>query len=207
MKLYDISPLISSSSPVWPGDTPFSCHNVMEISQGASCNVGTFQTTVHIGAHADGPYHFLPEGKRIGEVSLSHYLGRCRVVEHLGKSALTADVLSSFSLDGVERLLVRTRAEQRTNPYEEGFSFLDPAGASLLAQKGLLLFGIDTPSVDAFDSKTLDSHKNLLRGGVAILEGLDLSEVPVGEYELIALPLRFRDLDSSPVRAVLRSFS
>jgi arylformamidase len=203
--IYDISPLVSASSPVWPGDTPFSYRSVMEIEQGCSCNVATIQTTVHVGAHADSPYHFAQGASRIGGVSLHHYLGRARVVEKLGKEALRRDFFEALALDGVERLLIRTRAQQDTNPFEDGFSFLDPDAAAFLAEKKLALFGIDTPSVDAFDSKTLQAHHNLLRGSVAILEGLDLTHVPLGDYELIALPLKLKDLDASPVRAILRS--
>jgi arylformamidase len=205
MKIYDISPMISPQSPVWPGDTPFSHRSVMEITQGCSCNVATIQTTVHIGAHADSPYHFHQGGARIGGVSLHHYLGRCRLIEKLGKEALTADLLASLDLDGVERLLIRTRSQQETNPFEDGFSFLSPEAAAFLSSKKLALFGIDTPSVDAFDSKTLQAHNHLLHGNIAILEGLDLTDVPLGDYELIALPLKLRDLDASPVRAILRS--
>jgi arylformamidase len=207
MKLYDISPMISPSSPVWPGDTTFSSRSVMEMSQGCSCNVATIQTTVHIGAHADSPYHFSESGARIGGVSLHHYLGRCRVFECQGRGALTREWFASLDLAGVERVLVRTRSQQETNPFEDGFSFLDPEAAKYLTEQRLVLFGIDTPSVDAVDSKTLQSHNHLLRGQIAILEGLDLTGVPLGDYELIALPLKFKDLDASPVRAVLRSLS
>jgi arylformamidase len=207
MRIYDISPTISPSSPVWPGDTSFSSRSVMEMSQGCSCNVATIQTTVHIGAHADSPYHFLESGARIGGVSLHHYLGRCRVFECLGKAALTKEWVSSLDLAGVERALVRTRSQQESNPFEDGFSFLDPEAAKFLTEQGLVLFGIDTPSVDAFDSKTLQSHNYLLQGQMAILEGLDLTSVPLGDYELIALPLKFKDIDASPVRAILRALS
>jgi arylformamidase len=205
MKLYDISPMISPSSPVWPGDTTFSSRGVMEMSQGCSCNVATIQTTVHIGAHADSPYHFSESGARIGDVSLHHYLGHCRVFECLGRGALTREWFTSLALEGVERVLVRTRIQQETNPFEDGFSFLDPEAAEYLAGQKLILFGIDTPSIDAVDSKALQSHNYLLRSQIAILEGLDLTGVPLGDYELIALPLKFKDLDASPVRAILRA--
>jgi arylformamidase len=197
--------MISSSSPVWPGDTIFSSRGVMEMSQGCSCNVATIQTTVHIGAHADSPYHFSESGVRIGSVSLHHYLGRCRVLECLGDGALTREWFASQDVVGAERVLVRTRSQHETNPFIDGFSFLAPDAAQFLTEQGLVLFGIDTPSVDAMDSKTLQSHNHLLRGQIAILEGLDLTGVPLGEYELIALPLKFKELDASPVRAILRA--
>jgi arylformamidase len=177
----------------------------MEMSQGCSCNVATIQTTVHIGAHADSPYHFSESGVRIGSVSLHHYLGRCRVLECFGDGALTREWFASQDLVGAERVLVRTRSQHETNPFIDGFSFLAPDAAQFLTEQGLVLFGIDTPSVDAMDSKTLQSHNHLLRGQIAILEGLDLTGVPLGEYELIALPLKFKELDASPVRAILRA--
>jgi arylformamidase len=175
----------------------------MSMEAGDAVNVGTIETTVHVGAHADAPLHFLEVGASIAEVPLEPYLGRCRLVERLGRGPVKVADLEG-RVEGVKRLLVRTRAPGDGNPYDTGFASLDPEAAHWIAGTGLRLVGLDTPSVDAFDSKEMPSHLALLARGVAILEKLDLQGVPEGDYELIALPLRLEGMDASPVRAILR---
>jgi arylformamidase len=202
-KIWDISPRISADSPVWPGDTQFSNRRVMSMSDGDAVNVGTMETTVHIGAHADAPVHFLENGASVADSPLEPYLGPCRVVERIGNGPIMREELES-KVEGVERVLVRTRSDQNANPFEQGFASLHPDAAAWIAARGIQLVGLDTPSVDEFDSKDMASHLALLARGVAILENLDLSQVPEGDYELIALPLPLEGMDASPVRAVLR---
>jgi arylformamidase len=175
----------------------------MSMEGGDAVNVGTIETTVHIGAHADAPLHFLEIGASIEDVPLEPYLGRCRLIERPGNEPVTVSDLEG-RVDGIDRLLVRTRAPGAGNPYDAGFASLDPEAAHWIAGTGLRLIGLDTPSVDAFDSKEMPSHLALLARGVAILEKLDLQGVPEGEYELIALPLPLEGMDASPVRAILR---
>lgn len=202
-RLWDISPRVSPDSPVWPGDTAFSSRRVMSMEEGDAVNVGTIETTVHVGAHADAPAHFLAAGASMADCPLEPYLGPCRLLERLGSGPILREELEG-RVEGVERLLVRTRAEGAGDPFEEGFAFLDAETARWLAGEGLRLVGLDTPSVDRFDSKDMASHLALLARGVAILENLELAAVPEGEYELIALPLPLEGMDASPVRAVLR---
>lgn len=202
-KLWDISPRITSQSPVWPGDTCYSHRKVMSMETGDSVNVGTIETTVHIGAHADAPLHFLEIGASIADAPLAPYLGRCRVVERLGDAPIQREELEGKA-GNIERLLVKTRPVGKANPFEAGFASLAPECAEWLASSGLQLIGLDTPSVDEFECKNMASHLALLARGVAILENLDLADVPEGEYELIALPLPLEGMDASPVRAVLR---
>jgi len=202
-KIWDISPRLGPDSPVWPGDTPFSSRRVMSMEAGDPVNVGAIDTTVHVGAHADAPLHFLEAGASIADCPLDPYLGRCRVVEALGREPITVVQLSG-RIEGAERILVRTRPPGAGDPYEEGFASLAPEAAHWIVGLGIRLIGIDTPSVDEFHSKEVGSHLALLPRGVAILENLDLGGVPEGEYELIALPLPLEGMDGSPVRAVLR---
>lgn len=207
MRIWDISEPLEPSTSTFPGDTPFSQEWVLRQESGGSCNVSTIRMSVHVGTHTDAPLHFDVAGADIAAVDLSLYLGRCRVVDVRGEgspplvpaTALTADVLR-----GAERILLRTRDRHDHRTWDEGFTAVGPAAARALAAAGVRLVGIDTPSMDHATSRELDGHHVLHEGGVAILENLDLTGVPAGDYELIALPLRIVGGDSSPVRAILR---
>jgi len=203
--LLDISQKVTPAAAVFPGDTPFTLEKVASLAEGASCDVGTIRTTLHIGTHADAPSHFVQGADGIGEVPLERYFGPVRLVERIGDGPLSADEVRGWNpLKGM-RYLVRTRTHVDAAEWPAEFAHLDPAAAAVLAEAGVALFGIDTPSVDHQDSKTLDAHKALLAGNVAILENLDLTGVRAGPYELMAFPLRIPGADASPVRAVLRT--
>ena len=207
MRLFDISEPIESSSATFPGDTPFSQEWVARQERGASCNVSTIRMSVHVGTHTDAPLHFDVAGPDIASVQLDAYLGRCRVVEVRGEgspSLIPASALTPEVLRGAQRILFRTRSEHDHRVWDPAFTAVGPEAAKLLVAAGIKLVGIDTPSMDHADSKELDGHHLLYEGGVAILENIDLRAVPVGDYELIALPLKIVNGDSSPVRAVLR---
>ena len=204
-KLFDISQAVSEETAVWPGDTPFSKDWVMRIADGMACNVSTIHMSVHCGTHTDAPYHFLEEAPKMADVSLAPYLGPCRVVHIEPEGDPKRVPLAAFDgLESGERVLFRTCADLDPQVFDEAFCSLGLAAAQRACELGLTLVGLDTPSMDCFTSKTMESHKCLLEGGVAILENLDLREVPEGRYELIALPLKLVGVDSSPVRAVLR---
>jgi arylformamidase len=204
--LYDISQELSPATAVFPGDTPFSARTMMRMSDGGSCDVGTITTSVHAGTHADAPAHFLAGGATIDRVPLAAYLGPARLVAlALGRGeAIRPEHLEPLALRGAERLLFSTGTAPDPAVYNLDFAHFSVEAAAMLAGRGLKLVGIDTPSIDRWDSKTLAAHKVFAASGVALLENLVLGHVPPGDYELIALPLRLKDLDSSPVRAVLR---
>jgi arylformamidase len=202
-RLFDISPLIDRALPVWPGEPSFSASLSSSIAAGAPVNVSVMTTTTHLGAHADAPFHLLPSGRGIAALPLLPFLGRCQVlsvppVPELQPKHLPLDHIHA------PRLLLQTGSVRDRNVFPHSFTALGAALANTLVHVGLLLLGIDTPSVDPFESKTLDAHHALIGGGVQILEGLVLDDVPEGIYELIALPLRIGGIDASPVRAVLR---
>ena len=204
-RIIDITPPVHPSIAVWPGDTPYSVSWVARMDEGASCNVSCITTTPHVGAHADGPLHFLPDGPPIGDVDLDPYLGRCRVVDVTGVASVTEDSVFGMDLTSVTRLLFKTGTFPDPLQWNPDFAYLDPGFVRRLGKMGVRLVGIDTPSVDPFDSKTLPAHHMLVEMGMRNLEGLDLSRVEPGDYELIALPLRLAEADSSPVRAILRT--
>ena len=204
--LYDLSPVIHGGTPVWPGDTPFSCRLAWSIAAGATVNVGALTSTTHLGSHIDAPLHFHADGATAADLPLEPYLGRCRVIEiPAGAEFAEPEHLLGADLGSTPRILLRTGSAGDPTRFPESFTAISPRLAEHLAAGKALLVGTDAPSVDPFTSKTLDAHHALARGGVAILEGLVLEGVPPGVYELIALPLRLRGADASPVRAVLRT--
>lgn len=207
MRIHDISEPLSPAIAVFPGDTPFSQQWVMRMDHGGSCNVSSVTMSVHCGTHTDAPLHFDDAGRDMASVELRPYLGRCRVLDVRGEGEpplVPVSALSRDALAGAERVLLRTRDRHDPTAFDPAFTALGPAAAEALVAAGTLLIGIDTPSMDHATSKELVAHRVLLAGGVAILENLDLSGVPAGDYELIALPLKIVGGDSSPVRAVLR---
>lgn len=207
MRLFDISEPIEPASATFPGDSPFSQEWVARQEQGASCNVSTIRMSVHVGTHTDAPLHFDLAGPDIASIDLTQYIGRCRVVDVRGEGSpkqVPASALTPELLAGAERILLRTRDEHDHRRWDPDFTALGPDAAKALVAAGIRLVGIDTPSMDHADSKNLAGHHTLFEGGVAILENLDLRRVPAGDYELIALPLRIVNGDSSPVRAILR---
>jgi arylformamidase len=202
-RFLDVSQPVDASVACWPGDTPFSSHWVMHLDRGDSCTVSRITMSPHNGTHADAPSHFLSGAPGIGEVDVGKYVGRCRVVERIGDGPLTAREVARWRVRRGDRVLVRTRRRVDPTRFPARFAHLTGESAAALAKSGAVLFGIDTPSVDHRDSKTMDAHLALLGGGVAILENLDLSRARPGRYRLIAPPARFAGLDAAPVRALL----
>lgn len=206
-RIWDISERIEPETAHFPGDNPFSQEWVMQKARGDSCNVSTIRMSVHVGTHTDAPLHYDNGGSDIAGVDLQKYVGRCRVVDVPGVGSpplIPAEALTEELLDGAERILLRTSESHDHCAFDPDFTSLGGPAAKVLADAGIKLVGIDTQSMDHSSNKDLDGHHALYAGGVAILENLDLTEVPAGDYELIALPLRIVGCDSSPVRAILR---
>ena len=203
--IYDITPPITPELKVWPGDTPPTREVLMDMKLGATVTLSTFRGTVHLGAHADGPNHYGRDAPGIDARPLEDYLGPCQVVDAAIGRGERVDVGHLAARVSAARVLIRTRTFPDPTAFNEDFAGISPGLIDHLHARGVRLVGIDTPSVDLFDSKDLPSHRACLRHGLAILEGLDLSAVPPGNYELIALPLRLVGFDASPVRAVLRT--
>jgi arylformamidase len=205
MPLFDISPPISAATPCFPGDTAYQQRWNAQIGPGCPVNVSAVTLSPHLGAHADAPRHYGVDAPTIGVVDLDPFLGECRVIHAIGKGALiTPDHLAHAAAGLPPRVLVRTCVTAPTE-WSPSFSAFAPETIAWLAGLGVRLIGIDSQSVDPADSKTLDSHLQLLAHDMRVLENLVLDEVPAGDYELIALPLKLVDADASPVRAVLRS--
>jgi arylformamidase len=206
-RLIDISPPLDAATPAFPGDTSYQQRWAAQIGPGCPVNVSAITLSPHLGAHADAPLHYGANAPAIGHVDLDPFLGRCRVIHAIGKGALIApEHLQHQSRDLPPRVLVRTCVNAPA-AWTSNFSAFAPSTIAWLAEKRVRLVGIDTASVDPADSKTLDSHQQLLAHDMRVLENLVLDDVAEGDYELIALPLKLTSACASPVRAVLRSLS
>lgn len=206
--LHDCSPVVNASLPVWPGDTPASRRVLCELSRGDTVTLSTLTATVHLGSHADGPNHYAVDGRPIDRQPLDHYIGECIVVSAStprGGRVRPEDLRVPIAELASRRVLIRTNTHRAGGVFDEGFAGLSVELVERLAAAGVITVGVDTPSVDTFDSKDLPAHKAIHRANIAILEGLVLEGVGDGRYELIAPPLKLEGFDASPVRAVLRA--
>ena len=230
-RLWDISPALHAATPAFPGDTAYSQQWVARIGPGCPVNVGAISLSPHLGAHADAPLHYDPEGAAIGAVDLQAFIGPCRVIHAIGCGPLVrpehlahawgdspqgrsqgesapfggSDPRSGGAWGLPARVLVRVYERMPQDRFDTALPAFAPETIEWLADRGVVLVGTDSASLDPAESKALESHQALRRRGLRVLENLLLDEVPEGDYELIALPLKLTDADASPVRAVLRS--
>ena len=202
-RLIDISPPIHPGISVWPGDTPFSQRWLCRMDQGSNLDLSTVESTLHLGAHADGPSHYALGATGIGERPLDLYYGPCEVIwvqVGRGQRVLPTHLPGPAR---APRVLLRTGTFPDPDHWNTDFASLSPELVEHLADQGVVLIGLDTPSVNLYDDKLLLSHQALARRDLANLEGLVLDHVPAGIYTLLALPLRIPGADASPVRAAL----
>jgi arylformamidase len=205
--LYDITPTVSEGLAVWPGDTPPTREVLLDMKAGANLTLSTLRATVHLGAHADAPSHYGVDAPSIESRALDTYLGPCQVVRSRIEPGARLSADAAPDPVRAERVLFATSTFPDPDRFNEDFAALSPELIARLHDRGVRLVGIDTPSVDPFPSKDLPCHRACLERDMAILEGIVLSNVPEGVYELIALPLKLAGFDASPVRAVLRSLA
>jgi arylformamidase len=207
MTIYDITRTVSPATHVWPGDTSYGTALVLRRIEGSSVNLTTLTMSAHTGTHADAYYHYEDDGAHPLTMPLDAYIGPARVVtvaKHEG--ALYPQDFSHVSLAGAQRLLIHSWvSDLGDDQWPEEFPYLSVELIEWLASSGVRLIGLDSPSVDAFDSKDLPCHHALKRHNMVNLETLQLHGVPDGDYELIALPLKLDLACGSPVRAILRT--
>lgn len=209
-RVTDISVAVGPGTPEWPGDTPFSCRWTWDMSDDASVNVSAITMSPHVGTHADTPLHVRPGAAASETLPLDAFHGSAvllDVSDEDGDIALERVVgaLDAGGLGGahIERLLLRTGRSIADGRFPDRWPALTTECASALVDRGLRLLGVDCPSVDDRDSKSLDVHHALLGAGACVLENLDLRGVSPGVYLLEAMPMRVVGLDAAPVRAVL----
>jgi arylformamidase len=197
--IIDISQPLTPAIKGFPIDTPYEESFVARIGPGCPVNVSRIVMSTHCGTHADAPYHYDENGARMGALDLDVFIGPCRVVDARKEEGIAA------SLKGAPpRILLRLMEDHDPNIWNPDFRALSARTVELLALHQVKLVGVDGPSVDPAASKDLPAHMAAKNAGMLILENLVLAHVAPGDYELIALPLRFENLDASPVRAVLR---
>jgi len=212
MKLWDISRTLSNEFAEWPGDEPFCYRLNAEIAQGATVNLGAISMSVHNGTHADGRFHFDAKGESIDKASLELYLGRATVVD-LSKAFSSLKEKHLITIEDLRqdaeeiaassRLLVKTDRWSDSTVFPDRIPVIAADVPAWLQKNGVKLLGVDLPSVDEIDSKSLQNHHALAHAGIAIIESLDLSNVASGIYNFAALPLKIAGADGTPVRAVL----
>ncbi len=202
MKIYDITPPLTTGMAVWPGDVQFTYSQQMSIRDGDSTNLSSLSTSLHNGAHADAPSHFADDGLTIEKVDLETYCGAATLLNIEGVCELQPEMFEGRGLS--PRLLIRTGAWSDRAKFPESIPTMHEDVPAYLASRGVRLLGLDLPSVDHLESKDLPIHHALYRNSIAILESLYLEGLEEGDYELIALPLPLQGADASPVRAILR---
>ena len=203
-EIIDISPLISSLIAVFPGDTPFNEEFLMNIDEGDNLTLSKITTTVHLGAHTDAPRHYSSKGQTIEARNLNYYIGLAQVIEINVSGNARISVLDIANIPiTAPRILFKTKSFPDPNKWNDDFLGLSAELIHYLAEKKVILVGIDTPSIDPANDKNLESHHAVFKNDMAILEGIVLEHVSEGLYELIALPLKITGADASPVRAVL----
>jgi len=203
MRIRDITIPMQDSLAGWPGDTPFRFTWTWKKAGGATVNVGQFQLSVHTGTHTDAPFHFDDAGATADALDLHPFIGPARVMSLTDRMRLQRADIEAFDLAGTPRVLFRTDGWTDHTRFPASIPVMDEDVPAWLHQQGVVLIGVDLPSVDALDSKTLPNHHALGAHGITILEGLDLTLVPEGRYELVALPMRIVGADGAPVRAIL----
>ncbi len=205
-RIYDVSVPVVSGGLVYPGNPEIDITPQQSIAAGAGANVSRVDFGSHTGTHVDAPKHFFDSATTVDQLPLDTLMGPAVLVEFPDDlAAVTEAALRTKSLTGAERVLLHTRNSTfiRRRDFVRDYTYLAPDGAAYLASLGVRLVGIDYLSIEQFHSGHHRTHRTLLERGIVIVEGLDLSEPPAGEYQLICLPLRLQGLDGAPARAVL----
>jgi arylformamidase len=207
MRYYDISRSFIPGMATWPGDSATECEQVSSIAKGASVNVSRFTTSTHTGTHVDAPFHYNNFGAAIDELAIDPFWGLVQVISVDKESGpICPSDLPDVDLTVAQRLILATACSHlEYNRFPENIAYPSVELVDYISEKGIILFGTDTPSVDALEDPVLPVHKAFLEKGIAIIEGLSLKDVPDGLYQLAAIPIKIRGADGAPCRAVLRS--
>lgn len=208
MKIYDISLTISPDLVVWPGDPKIELERVAKIEEGANHNGSQMgRISVHMGTHVDAPFHFVPEGTTVETLPLDILIGSAQVVELPDAKEINVEALTGAGIQkGVERVLFKTRNStfwaKQLPDFQPDFVGVTADGAEFLVWQGIKLVGLDYLSIAPYH-RSKETHQILLKHDVVVVEGLNLSEVPAGTYQLCCLPLKLKGSDGAPARAVL----
>jgi arylformamidase len=203
-KIHDITPLVSEDIAIFPGDQKFVRTLILDFDKKDNLTLSSIQTSVHVGAHTDAPIHYHASGVGMSERALEIYFGDCQVIHvdlSRGSRIFSKDI--SHCPISSKRILFRTHSFPNPDEWNNDFVALSAELVNFLAAAGVVLVGIDTPSIDLADDNILEAHQAVFENDMAILEGVVLVNVPEAHYFLSALPLKLKDCDASPVRAIL----
>ncbi len=206
MAWIDNSVPLGERLPVWPGDPAYRRELVFSIAAGEVANLSRLELGAHAGTHVDAPYHFVDDGRTVEKLSLDVLCGPCRVVDCGDAEWITRELIESFALRRSERVLFKTTNSSLWGDpifHEDAVAF-DRGGAEALRDARVRLVGIDYLSVGSFRKDGVEVHRTLLGADIVLLEGLDLSRVEAGEYELVCAPLLLVGAEGAPARALLR---
>jgi len=197
---------LDSALPTYPGNTPFTLEPVKRMATGGSSNVSTLHLSAHSGTHVDAPRHFFDDRPGTESLPLDVLMGPARVIELEAAHGIDAAELGAFDLSGDVRILFKTPNSRLwgSSTFVPGYVGVTETGARHLVEHGIKLVGVDYLSVEAFKTPGAPAHHVLLGAGTVVVEGLNLSGVPPGHYDLICLPLNIVDADGAPARVVLR---
>lgn len=208
MKIYDVTVSLSPEIPVYPGDPAFQIKLIADLECGDVCTVSHLSFGSHTGTHVDPPAHFVAGAMTLDELPLEILIGPAVVVDAGEAATIDMTLIEAANLQGIERVLFKTRNsrlwQNQVTDFEKNFVYLEPEAAARLVALGVKLVGIDYLSIEKFNFDQPDTHYALLRNNVIVVEGLNLSEVPEGKYELICLPMKIKKGDGAPARVVLR---
>ncbi len=210
MKIYDITVPISNDLPVYPGDPPIEIRRTQSLENGDIARVSHLSFSTHIGTHIDPPYHFMRDGMKLDQIPLDVLIGPARVVDVGDVDMIDRPVIDRLDLRGVTRVLFKTRNScfwSDSSQFRTDFVYIETDAAQALVDLGMRLVGIDYLSVERFDFDQPTTHWTLLGNNVIVVEGLDLTGIEPGDFELICLPLRIKDGDGGPARVVLKSIT
>lgn len=207
MRTYDVTLTISPELPTWPGDPAVELERYSQIKNGDTANVSRVAMSVHAGTHVDAPFHFINDGKHVDELSLRVLIGRAYVVDLTGIDAIDAQVITNAGIPTrTKRVIFKTRNSEywnnETPKFQKEYVAITPDGAQVLADRGVLLVGVDYLSVAPFD-EPVATHEILLNAGIVVVEGLNLTQVSQGRYTLYCLPLKIAKCDGAPARVLL----
>jgi len=206
MKIYDVTVPFSKDMVVYPGDPSIRIERKSTINEKESkYNLSRLSFGSHTGTHVDAPFHFIEDGITVDKLPLELLIGRVRVVE-VTSPRIDEVALEEFDFAADARVFFKTRNSYLWSQisFVKDYVYITPGAARILVNEGIKVVGIDYLSVEKFDSKEPETHLTFLRAGTVIIEGLDLREVEPGDYEMICLPLKFKDGDGAPARVVLR---
>jgi arylformamidase len=203
----DISVPLYTGMVHWPDNPPVRIERMQDLSRGDAANVSKIELGAHTGTHMDAPRHFLQDGAGLDEMPLDASIGMVRVINIEHPQAILPAELELHNLQARERVLFRTRNSERCwkdDRFVEDFVYISAAAAQYLVQRQVRTIGIDYLSVGGYVYDGVETHQILLSAGIWLIEGLNLSAVKPGTYELVCLPLRVAGADGAPARAILR---